>query len=416
MPRNLTTEISPAQDTVRIGIELEGVGTVRIKWPEELGHKSIKNLEHLRAQTDFKDTLKRTPLLRSNSYDDFRGIYITPEEAQEDKLGVDHPAEMVSQPHTLDEQNLEFLRNSVYKALRSNLKGKIALSTNEQNTRYGNAPDKYPAIPNGKVPTVQSGAAFSGMYTNSGEAFPTVNIVQTIWGKQVPVLGGNLQVTCGIAVEQLFRQDPEQLSLMADFISRNEYKTRYISLVVCTLAIVEALTAQGEIFYGFADKRNELHLATYMFLLHHVAPIWKPAVGYEKCAVGANFKGGSSFVGCGVSNTNDLIPDSSYASVFAKMTDAITSTNATDKANILSTLTSPQVIELYGKPGLSCQVHFDKWFSIPNFSDAGGNLYTVVEIRQHATGMNLEMAGFLGGRLTSNQFLTRITPFVFAQH
>lgn len=413
MPRNLSTEVTPAQDQVQIGIELEGVGSVRIRWPQELGHQSIKGIEQLRLHTDFAGVFKRTHLVRSPSFTGSRGVVITPEDATV-TLGTNHPAELVSQPHLLDEANLDYLRSSVHKALQSNLSNKGSLASGQADTRYGPAPQSQPTITKVNVMALRgTNITFSGMYTDSDEIFPDVAISSTVWSRQLPgQLGGNLQVTCGMSVEQLFRTDDERLKQMAKFIARDKFQERYITLVRASTSIVDALTQQGALFATLADKRTGLQFVVFMFLLHHMATAWK--AGYEKNALGANFKGGSSFVGCGVSDRNDLIPAEAYADTYAKLIAAIKQSTGSLKDEVVTQLTSDQVMSKLGQPGLSMQVYYDKWFAIPNFTDARGNLYTVVEMRQKDTEMNLEMCGFLIGRLEPRAFLDRIKPYVFA--
>jgi hypothetical protein len=417
MPRNLTNELSPAQDVVQIGIELEGVGQVSMKWPQELGHQTVKTFSQLRTQTDFPDSLKRTALLRSPSFDNLRhkghrGVSITPEDTSKLQLGKSHPAELVSHPHILDEANLNALRSSVHKALQSNLSGKESLSTGAANQRYGTAPTAPITFPKvGTMAIEQSARPFSGI--SNTQTPLELTIESTHWTRKVPAtIGGNLQITCGIAVEQLFRRDLEQLKDMAQFLSRDPCKARFITLVLASTAIVDALCSEGEVFFAFAGKRVGLQLMVFMFLLHHMAKKWKGA--YEKEALGANFKGCSSFVGCGVSDTNDNIPVDSYANTYQRLTRALDESSGELRHEVMQCLPSADVIEKLGKPGLSMQVHYDKWHAIPNFMDANGNLYTVVEIRQRNTGMNLDMGGFLTGRLTARALLDRITPYVFA--
>lgn len=104
-------ESSPIQDQLKIGIELEGIGSVKVDWTRKPA-----------GGADFEKVFKRMPLIRSNSFDGKRGVYINPEESKSREY---RPAELVSSPHQVTVDALIALRNSLWKFLRkrTELKG-----------------------------------------------------------------------------------------------------------------------------------------------------------------------------------------------------------------------------------------------------------------------------------------------------
>ena len=86
----ITAESAPKVEPIRVGIEIEGVGTIRTQW----SRRSVIQ------QDNFHDVFKRMKLVRSNSFTEShgaRGVYVTPEDV-EGTFGTQGPAELVSSP------------------------------------------------------------------------------------------------------------------------------------------------------------------------------------------------------------------------------------------------------------------------------------------------------------------------------
>jgi len=377
MPRQIGQEAAAANGSARIGIELEGVGTVTTKWVDE----SILDADN------FHDVFKRTPLVRSNSFNAGRGVYITPEDSG--SFGKSGPAELVSSPPLFNVANLNHLRNSVKKALKSTV----------------NVPN--PARP-GKTKTVMNpmrskthDAALHDDRLADDDAFQGT-VATTRWAANPQVkIAGSLQTTIGVAVGKLLNNSAATRTGVVNLLVGDANKRGYVKdLLKAAISAQGYLTAAGNPLNVHAAAAEGIRLAVFMYLANFFAAEVAGGAAWTKTAYGANFKGYSSFVGCNVAANNDIL---TYALTHGPKNEA------TVKTEIVAAMEADHVagwitdgldgeIELdkIGKPGLSLQTDVEKWFSIPNFT-RNARLYTVVESREKTSILNIKMCEFLNG-------------------
>jgi hypothetical protein len=353
--KSVTHEGAPAADIVKIGIEVEGVGTVATKWTNP----------PVVDPRDFHDVFKRMPLVRSKSYGDLRGVYINPEDG--DTFGTSGPAELVSRPHALTPESLALLRNSVWKAIRSSA-----------------APTTGRAIySDPRTPTGASGVAASRWARHRGMAR----------------IAGSLQTTVGVAVGKLLGTSPDARAAVVTLLGGDATKkARLTDMLTAVVAAETYLTATRGPMDGFAG-RGGLRLALFFAFW---APIRASIVavsrrGWGKDALGCNFKGMSSFLGCGIP-TADLAwraaikQSKGAATLRAKIITAIT--DAGGAGWVTRALTDDWDLASVGQPGLSEQTSGEGWYALPNFTK-DGRLFTIVECREKAAPLNVKMAAFL---------------------
>lgn len=349
--RAITDESSPGADVVKIGVELEGVGTYKTDW----------NVPAVIAQPNFHDVFKRMPLVRSNSFGPTSGVAITPEDGA--RFGRSGPAELVSQPHVLTRDGLVALRDSVWTAIR------------KKEFFTGTAQFVDPRAPGAPARTAT-----------------------TRWGRgQFGLVGGSLQVTLGVSVAKLLsanlatRQTASEL-LIADAGKR----TGFNHIVTAAVAAEQYLTSVGQPWAGLSATRHEgIRLLLLMSFLRSGMAIVPSAV-WGKNLFGCNIKAQTSFKAC---NILDLELPFRVA--------ATTQGAATFKTNLLNALTAAGVnaplitalnatlnIRQIGTPGQSTQTSVEGWFAFPNFTVAG-HLYCIIEIREGAAALNLQTQAFL---------------------
>lgn len=354
----IDTEAAPLAGHPLIGIEVEGVGSVSSRW----------NNEDIIQAANFHDIFKRTPLVRSRSYANFRGVYITPEDS--DNFGKSSPAELVSKPHRINDLNLLRLRNSVWKAL-----GPRGVRTGQNTFNYG------------------------GTRTTDNR-----------WGKFRPSsIGGSLQTTVGVGVHRLLSANANRRENCIKMLVGDRRKQRIV------IAIAEAaVTAQQELFAAGAalwhhrnipqiqieGLRLSLFLAFINVALTQSNRLGGGGSGWAKDALGANFKGFSSFIGTGTNNSNGILKLGARAMTYndSDLVGRIRAVRGngtiTQAINDHVNNTNNQLLSLIGQRGLSIQTAVEQWNAIPNITH-NGHLYTVVECREKTSKVNINMCTFL---------------------
>lgn len=398
-------EEAPRGGDRRIGVELEGVGNLTLKWAVE-----FPTIAKLVDRQMFQATLKRSRLIRSNSFSDDRGVYLTPEEVSigpnQGTLGKSHPAELVSSPHQLNTKGLEFLRDSMSKALTDS-KSPMASHAHYTELRRANIhlPEGHGG---GRAVSLLDGAE-----------------VQSAWGRARAKIGGNLQTTVGVCVERLCHDNEAIRRRVVELMAADPTKQkRLLGLLDAAKAGQEALAADQITLGASDDARHRLRLVLFMYLVGGLASQLKGS-GYEKDVYGCNIKGYSSLVGCGLATANDALRTAIREKArndaidhgemhFQPRADAIAlrllnamvasvKKVAELKAHA-GTLESAFVLEHIGQPGRSIQVVHERAPAIPCFV-SNNKLYTLIEAREKASMMNLNMASFLNKERTAASLL-----------
>src|ERR1700744_966005 len=90
MANEIDHEEAPQARKVRIGVELEGVDTISMKWDQP-----FPQLQQLDSRVAFQATFKRMKLVRSTSFNNLnRGVYLSPEE-----VGIKQNQGMLGKSH-----------------------------------------------------------------------------------------------------------------------------------------------------------------------------------------------------------------------------------------------------------------------------------------------------------------------------
>ncbi|WP_035056438.1 hypothetical protein [Andreprevotia chitinilytica] len=395
MPKKINEEAAPLNDDVRIGIELEGVGTVKTVWKDK---KIIK-------KANFHDVFKRTPLVRSNSFSDSRGVYITPEDSGD--FGISGPAELVSSPHVLDAANLDLLRNSVKKALKNSVEvpnlatGKTKTVMNPMRARPHEAKLKDKRLPD------------TDKFQNT--------VATTRWAINPSVkIAGNIQTTVGVAASKLLSNTEETRNGVVQLLIGDPTKKQYAKdLLYAAVQIEGYLTAVGHLLQAYSAKKVGIRLAVFMYLVNHFAGGLAEGA-WAKTALGANFKGTTSFRACNVAGNDDLIAQAVLAgpdSADAIKADMIADLEANHVADWITKgmADADFDIEEIGLPGQSLQTSVEAWFAIDNFTH-NNRLYTVIESREKTSTLNIKMCEFLKGsaKTDAQVFYNFVKTFVVA--
>lgn len=358
LTRCIKDESEPETEEIRIGIEVEGVGTVATKWDRR----------GVVAQPNFHAVFKRTALVRSKSFSSTRGVYITPEDS--DSFGTNSPAELVSTPHVLDGINLLYLRNSVWKALRRAAAPKT-----------GTAVFSDPRAPN-----------------------PAGPVAQSRWGRATVVkVGGSLQTTLGVAASKLFSDTASVRRSVIDLLVGKAMKADKVA-DMCKGAVVaeQYLTGMGQAFEGSGAGEYKYCVRLLLFMSFMQPMVEATEAGGEngvwaKDFLGANFKAQTSFVACGL---RTALPRFQLAVLTplrraALKTGLLAALETGGVAVWLRTALNAHLdVSKIGQPGKSVQTAMEGWFAIPNFLN-DGHLYTVVECREKDAALNKSMTKFL---------------------
>ncbi|WP_157644789.1 hypothetical protein [Burkholderia ubonensis] len=368
-------EFSPQKDSQKIGIELEGIGTVSVKWNKS-GYDKHQN---------FHDVFKRTPLVRSGSFGEGRGVYIVPEDVDEG-YGERGPAELVSNPHNLNKQGLGYLLSSYKKAMSGNSATNAMLKPQEAQL---------------KDPTQSEEGVFNrSQYTAT-----------TRWNRRVlGAVAGSLQTTIGVEVRKLLSDDKQtRIKIVEKLIGDSSKRQATRDLLLAAICVEKVLTRRDNPLEAYKDKADGIRLAIFMYLLNafqvEARDFAKSPQTWAKVTYGANFKGDSSFDGCGVVGAKEALAE--WLSENPELKNVLIK-DIVDEMNRQGL--APWVVgkmqgvkrvfslEAVGGPGLSMQTAVEGWFSIPNFF-SNGRLYTVVESREKESGLNKNMASFLNGKI-----------------
>lgn len=353
------SETKPITGSVRLGIEMEGVGVLKMTWDPRRpslmvglskADKSTLTEEQQEQVSDMKETLKKQPLVRSASFsEDFskpvRGVSIHPEMPNSNaSLGREHPAELVSTPHLLDGKNLTYLKNSVLKVVRGGTKGVLSGKKSAQTHTL----EQTDLLPQSTIKT---------------------EFTDETRGK----LPQGIQTTVGIAADKLLSSDPKTRKSIIEFMTMpsSDQQKRFTQLVTaaCSADGPMGTTLSGDLLYRF-------RLMLLMSLLHACVPDWKGG-GMEKDIYGANIKGYSSFEGCAF---EDQIGLQQLVNRGEELVSAL------EKAGIAKDRAT-EAVDKIGFPDLSAQVAFEGGSPIASFL-VNGRLHTVIEARQKGSPIN----------------------------
>lgn len=365
------SEAKPIQGAVRLGVEIEGIGYITIAWlnsdarrPSAMAGLAMADKAKLKEAdlnqlSDMKETIKRQPLVRSTSFADLpkvpadpnqpaRGVSIHAELPNiNPKLGLEHPAELVSTPHLLDAQNLTFLKSSVNKVLKGNTSG--ALAKARPNIT---APEQFEHT----IPA-------SGLIPESK--------VKTTFHDEARKIPTGIQTTVGVAANKLLSDTrKDRLKIIELLTAKDTEQRKYFAAMVDAACAADA--GLGDL-PKTDDQKFRYRLMLLMALMHVHVSVWKGS-GMEKDVYGANIKGYSSFEGCAFE----------HSAIMKENAKAIL--EALAKAGINQAL-AEQTVEKLGMPDLSAQVAFEKGAPIACFL-VGDKLHTVIEGRQIAAPIN----------------------------
>lgn len=376
MPKQIKQEAAPVNDDVRIGIELEGVGSVTTTW---------KNKKVIDAK-NFHAVFKRTPLVRSNSFSASRGVYIVPEDSE--TFGTNSPAELVSSPHAFNVESLKYLRESVKKALKSNIqvpnpvhKDKMKTVLNPMRSREHKATLKDPRLAD-------------------DHPFQS-NVATTRWAANPHAkIAGSLQTTIGVSVGKLVANNGDTRDGVVKLLIGDVKKQSYTNdLLWAAIHIQTYLTSVAGPLRPYDNRATGIRFAVFMYLVRYFAGLLAGKGAWAKTALGANFKGYSSFVACGVEANNDILSQSLLVgpkNAGTVKTEMIQAMRDADVESWITDNLDDFEVEQIGQPGHSLQTSVEKWFSIANFT-YNNRLYTVVEAREKTAMLNIKMCEFLNG-------------------
>ncbi|WP_147469186.1 hypothetical protein [Corallococcus sp. AB045] len=355
------SERTPTQDKVRIGIEIEGIGTLKIDWNSGRRPSQMRALANSQPLTPndlqnistIQEHIKRQPLMRSGSFsenfpDGVRGLSIHAELSYTVKnLGKSHPAELVTTPHLLDPENLTYLKSSINEVIRGGTKGSLSGANSEQ-------PFQMPEL-----------------YFEQSH-IPSQVITTKFTDETRGVLPHGIQTTVGIAADKLLSTDIKTRNSIVDFLIQPDslQHKRFATIVnmACSASAFESELKLQD------DQRYRFRLLLLMSLLHAYIPSFKESGGMAKDTYGANIKGYSSFKGCGI---NDM-----QAWSIVEGAGMLLSVLKGHEVSLVG-----QAVDKLGQHGLSAQVAYEGGAPIPCFL-VGSRLHTVIEARQLAAPIN----------------------------
>lgn len=181
------------------------------------------------------------------------------------------------------------------------------------------------------------------------------------------------------------------------------------------IALAEAaVTAQQELFAAGAalwhhrnipqiqieGLRLSLFLAFINVALTQSNRLGGGGSGWAKDALGANFKGFSSFIGTGTNNSNGILKLGARAMTYndsdllARIRALRENDTITQAINDHVNNTNNQLLSLIGQRGLSIQTAVEQWNTIANITH-NGHLYTVIKCREKTSKININMCTFL---------------------
>ncbi|WP_438036176.1 hypothetical protein [Sorangium sp. So ce204] len=360
---DLGGEALPEQDDMKIGVEIEGIGNLNITWSPESERPKVGSMSSAEFKA-FIARLKRMKLIRSSDLTETRGVYLSPEEvSSRSSAGRNHPAELVSSPHPLNAEDLLALWKSVRTALFS---ASPPPGFWDRRTRFDNA------------------------------------TLSTRWGKNrtFTQVAGSLQTTIGVSVAKLLGDDQAARDAVVDLLiapgPEREHTKALLSAAVTGqqfLSQKHAPMASG----GDPTKVQGLRLALFMSLIDQAVSSRAILVAnWEKEALGAHFKGYSSFAACGLGQ-GDL-----WASAPATLRAGLIEEMTREGPDWLSVALASLRLADIGRPGLSMQVKYENAPAIPCFFNSEGELCTVVESRQKEAPLNQRMAALLNTKEEGN--------------
>jgi hypothetical protein len=385
--RTIGEEFAPKVGKVRIGIELEGIGSVHSTWNKS-GTKAINTTA---GKERLGEVLKRTPLLRSPSFNEELGRGVAIHSEWSKTLGTQAPGELVSSPHVFDVKNLDLLRASFKKTLQTD-----SISSRTQKTIM-NDPRLPPDDP-----------------FNKSQA-------ETRWARVAIKAGGSLQTTIGIAVGKLLSDDRDTRIKVVNLLVGEDKRQVVRDLLYAAICIEQHLTAESRPLSAYQGDgpREGIRLAVFMYLTN----LFKDQVRgtlLPKAAYGALFKGDSSFLASNVADSNDILSSRLERKEVKDELMATLVQMMQDKKKLIAPWVVEGVVKGValsgkeksrrkfdlsdiGRPGLSLQVDVRKWFSIPNFLH-NNRLHIVVEAREKSAGLNQMMAEFLNEKIEAKKF------------
>lgn len=365
------TESKPSNDNVRIGIEIEGVGSVRPK----LKKASRTDLLHqyIGRRTELQSILKRTPLLKSGYFDmdSGQGVCITAEEVsvKDGFFLIQHPAELSSAPYPLSIGDLNLLKILIFEVLT----GKVKMAGTKKFL------DKD---------------------------------IDTAWGRLRPKIGRNLQTTIGVPVEILLSNDRIKRNFIFEMLVPDADIRHYLENICMASILIEGriISSEHSALKGNTNVFN-IRLMVFMYLIRFFSPIVKKIrkCSWEKDAFDVSFKGETSFIACGVSDANNLFTDASGEELEKEIIKLINEHEGINEW-IRNGFRDNGGFKIggIGLPDGSIQVVYESGKAIKNFINRD-KLYTVVESRRGESLLNQWMCDFFNDVLKADVVISNIT-------
>ena len=190
--RRVTDESEPKNDSIRVGIEIEGVGTVSTRWDQP----------DVVTQDNFHDVFKRTPLVRSNS---FSGSAV-----------------FISHRRTRTRSVQAVPRSWSLRLTRSAAPACFICAT-----RYG----RRFAVPMHR----RTGSA---VFSDPRAPDPGGPVAETRWGRaRLSKVSGSLQTTIGVATAKLFADSAPTRKSVVDLLVGKPLKAQKV-IDMCKAAVV----------------------------------------------------------------------------------------------------------------------------------------------------------------------------------
>ena len=380
---------------ILFGVEIEGLGTVKIEWNAAATALITKMItinknspqEDIQQKADFQNYLKPIPLIRSKSFVDSegqRGIFIAPEiQSSHNLVGMEHPAELVSAPHPLTSDGLSLLHQSVRKVLTAELGKRGVIAKKPKLLNITHAQELADDITH---KTQISLPEFKNHNDSSKNIASTPAVAISEFTKNMKSAGG-IQTTIGVSVSKLLNSGngadvPDPILLLT---AQGDKAERVRELIKATNQIASAILHKSNLSPSQAEGYK-------LSVLLHLAPlISKEAKGpneMEKDVLGINFKGCTSYEAC--------IPGFKPESIYKPTDDEAVEIKKTFSKytphfkEVLNKLNFSNI----GAADQSIQVTIENGNPIENFLH-NNELFTVIESREGNSMINSKMKNFL---------------------
>ncbi len=392
-------ESTPIEDKVCIGVEMErGMVTLKNMTPiaappadvrkKQITHAAKFDVDKIKGVTIWDDAYQKTGVQVAHKHRGVSMVLETPPST----FSLPTTLEYVTKPYIFGAKKLETMRSHFISTIKAKREKEI-LSLDYPTYGKGNGTDE---IPNLQLEITK----------------------QSVLGPQI---SASIQTTVGVAVCKLTKLDNLRI-----LVRDADKLTRLCSAIHVARASLFILST---LFDLNKDNAEGYFLAC---LMHSLERLSATHTGLRKDWFGANFKGFSSFKGCGVVREDTFIETqlsgkeilAANADVLEAAKKSVTHIFPTRWLNDKSTESSLGEIQtflagktvdvsLIGKPNRSLQVISEGKPPIANFLNMN-HLYTVVESREAGSALNEKMRGFLREEINGASTVLFIKPLHYA--